>query len=219
MLKLGVRLEAILQEIENVETIADIGADHGKLVVSAILQHKAKRAIAVDISPFSLIKAEELARKQGVEDKISFFVGDGFTPLKSRVDVAVIAGLGGIEISKIMADVADKYILVPHQDSYLLRKYLQANNYAVIKDYVVKDKKFYDIIVAVKGTNNYSEAELYLGKNTPQSAYYTERNLGRLQHLDKIINQHKTGSSVKALSKEIEEEREVIINDKVKRNY
>ena len=219
MIKLGARLQAILQEIDYVDTIADIGTDHGKLVVSAILCNRAKRALAVDISKFSLKKAEQLAYLEGVEDKIDFFVGDGFSPLKDRVNIAIVAGMGGLEITNIMADVADKYILVPHQDSYLLRKYLQDNSYHIIKDFVVKDTKFYDIIVASKGDNNYSDSELFLGKNYPQSDFYYERNISRLEQLENIIHQHTENKSEKPLKAEILMEREVIIDDKVKRNY
>lgn len=220
MLKLGIRLNAILQEIDYVDTIADIGTDHGKLVVSAVLCNRAKKAIAVDISELCLKKAQQLATSKGVERQIEFFVGDGFSPIKARVDIAIIAGMGGLEIMHIMnKDIANKYILVPHQDGYLLRKFLQDNDFFIEKDYVVKDTKFYDIIVAIKGKNNYNNTELFLGKNYPESAFYGERNLYRKNRINDIFYQHEKGNSNKELSSLFSEEMEGITNDQAKRNY
>lgn len=220
MIKLGARLNAILQEIDYVDTVADIGTDHGKLVVSAVLCNRAKRAIAIDISEKCLKKAEQLAVNYGVEHQIEFLVGDGFSPIKSKIDTAIIAGMGGLEIIHILnKDIAKKYILVPHQDGYLLRKFLQDNDFFIEKDYVVKESKYYDIIVATKGKNNYTEAELFLGKDLPKSDFYEERNRFRAQRITNIFNKHREGNSSKTLSGLLSEEMEVIKNDQTKRNY
>ncbi|MGB4033262.1 MAG: tRNA (adenine(22)-N(1))-methyltransferase TrmK, partial [Christensenellales bacterium] len=61
-MRLDNRLNAILNEIK-AQRLADIGADHGKLIVSAVLTGRAETGIAVDISPQSLEKAKNLAKK------------------------------------------------------------------------------------------------------------------------------------------------------------
>ncbi|MFA6867129.1 MAG: class I SAM-dependent methyltransferase [Clostridia bacterium] len=214
MIKLTKRLQQILNLVENVDTLADIGCDHGKLIVSAIVNKKAKNGIAVDISYDSLHKAKLLAKQYDVDDNIDFFVGNGTNPIENKVNCIVIAGMGGIEISKILAqgDKSDKYILVPHQDAYILRKYLRDNDYAVEKDFVVEDKKFYSLIVATKGSNDYKDAEIYIGKNYPKSNDFDLRNKKRYQDINKIIKQQKDNNSIKELDSNLLDEWEVLKN-------
>jgi len=216
MLKLGTRLNAVLQEINYVDTIADIGTDHGKLVVGAILCNRAKRAYAVDISEKCLSKARKLAFDKGIEEKITFLVGDGLTPLSRKVNTVVAAGIGGLEIINILQseirEIADKYIFVPHQDGYFLRKYLRDNNFYIEKDYVVFDGKFYDIIVAVRGENNYLDAELFLGKDYPKSQFLYLRNKKREERIEDIMTQYAKSSSDKGLSDLLIKELEVLKN-------
>ncbi|HOO22894.1 MAG TPA: class I SAM-dependent methyltransferase [Clostridia bacterium] len=190
MIKLDTRLKTILNEIHNAETLADIGCDHGKLIVSAILSGRAKKGIAVDISADSLKKTKILAERYNVEDKIDCLTGDGFLPIKNEVSVAVIAGLGARETAKILSgkDIASKYILVPHQDTPVLRRYLMENSFFVDKDFTVKEgRHYYSVIVARKGSNNYSDAEIYLGKNIPESPYFDAWLDNRYDTLKKII--------------------------------
>jgi tRNA (adenine22-N1)-methyltransferase len=190
MLKLDNRLQAICDEIDSVNIVADIGCDHGKLIVFAIVSNKAKKGIAIDISKESLKKAEKLAKEYDILDKINFLYGDGMLPIKEKtIDLAVISGMGAREIVKILKqkDIAKKYILVPHQDAHILRQYLKENNFFVIKDYIVKQQKFYPVIVIEKGNNNYSDSEVYLGKNLPKTAAYQEYITIRYKTIDNII--------------------------------
>ena len=56
------RLKQILSEI-NCEALADVGCDHGKLSVAAVITGRAKKAYAIDISEKSLIDKLERYRK------------------------------------------------------------------------------------------------------------------------------------------------------------
>lgn len=211
MIKTDKRLLAILNEVEG-DTLADIGCDHGKVVISAVLSGKAKKGIAIDISSDSLNKAILLAAQHNVDKDIEFIAGDGLTPIQNqKPDCIVIAGLGGNEITKILSkkEVKSKYILVAHQDVAVLRKYLMENAFFVHKDYVIKEsERFYDIIVATKGESNYSIKELYTGKNKPFSEDYFVRAQSRKKKLEKIIN----SVDIDKLSGEIKDEWEEINN-------
>ncbi len=195
MLKLSRRLEAILSELSG-ETCADIGCDHGKLIVSALLTEKVKFGYAVDISKLSLEKAERLSREEKVASRLTLLYSDGATDLPQKVSVAVIAGMGATETVHILSqgDFADKYVLSPHQDPQILRSYLKDNDYFIEKDYIIFDKKYYPIIVAVKGDSNYTDEEMFFGKNKPETEdffkflSYRKKQLDRLNSLvkDKI---------------------------------
>lgn len=197
MIKLDLRLQAVLDLVKGVDTLADIGCDHGKLIVKAIAEGNAKSGIAVDISCDSLNKAKALAKELGVYDKIKFYCGDGLLPIDNKIDCALIAGMGGREIAKILAqkDIANKYILVPHQDAEILREYLRGNRFFVEKDFVVQEQKFYQIIETRKGENNYTQSEIYLGKNLPQSQDYDKRLAERYQTVLAIMEKREKFSS------------------------
>ena len=207
MVKLSRRLEAILSEL-NGETCADIGCDHGKLIVSALLKDKVKFGYAVDISKKSLEKAEVLSREENVASRLTLLYSDGATDLPQKVSIAVIAGMGATETVHILSqgDFAEKYVLSPHQDPQILRSYLKNNSFFVEKDYIVFDKKYYPIIVAVKGESNYTDEELFLGKNKPETAEFFSYVKIRKKQLDKLndLIQDKINPKTKAEKEEVD---------------
>ncbi len=187
---LSKRLQSIVDEIGTVETLADIGTDHGKLVMYALGRGSAERAFAVDISPNSLIKAKRCAEEKGLSQKIEFLCGDGLKPLDEVPDVVVIAGMGGNEIVKILSEriIDTKFILVPHQDAHVVRRFLCENEFAIVKDFVIFDGKYYTIIVAQKGQCRYTEQQIILGGNNPPSGEYTRRLLERKTRIENIMS-------------------------------
>lgn len=164
------RLKAVIGEIESCDKVADIGCDHGKIANLAV-EITDNTVYATDISAPSLKKAQALSEELGYEDNLVCLAGDGLEPLKDKdIDTVIIAGIGGMEIIKILSGAVKrykKYILVPHTHAERVRKYLVDNGYNIQKDYLVScEKKFYPIIV-VKGTatDNYDDFEMLFGKN------------------------------------------------------
>ncbi len=174
-------LAKITDEIaENGSVVADIACDHGYLAELFDRNPKFSAVFATDISPKCLEKVQKIKRECGL-DKIETLLGDGLEPL-GRVDVAVIAGVGGLEISKMLtnqnklpngARKCDKFVLQPAQNAYELRKWLFENEFFVIKDYIFEDaKKFYPIIaidVSKKQKNEASLFNLYFGRDNDVS--------------------------------------------------
>lgn len=202
MLKLDKRLAAIASEVDG-ERLADIGADHGKIVVFCLQNGKAKNAYAVDISAKSLEKARTLAERCGVSDRVQFIEGDGLQKVEDA-DCVVIAGMGGYEIIKILSEkrLDAKHILVPHQDAAALRRFLSNNNYCAQKDYVVAEGgHFYDIIVCSSGQPNYAENEFFVGKNLPPQADFQKKLEARKKVIMEIFQ--KTENPSPELKKEL----------------
>lgn len=187
------RLRAAASEIGNVKLLADIGTDHGKLVIYALEHGLAERAFAVDISENSLEKAKRYAEHRNLADKIEFLCGDGLKPLPTTPEVVVIAGMGGNEIVKILTEkrLEAKYVLLPHQDAHILRKFLLKERFNITKDYVVRDGKFYTVLVAENGECNYSEREIILGKNYPPTEAFEDRLLDRKKKIEEILSERK----------------------------
>lgn len=180
-MKPDTRLEAVLSEI-NCSTLADVGCDHGKVAVGAVLSGRAARVIATDISSKSLLKTQALAAKYKVSDKVECIAGDGLEPVGGRADQTVIAGLGGISIVGILerSGIPERAVLVPHTDSFALRAYLYQKGARVSKDYYVAcGKKFYPIIVVDNAGEKYSEGEFFFGKNLPRTEAFRQMLIAR----------------------------------------
>ena len=186
-LRLGERLETVLSLLKEGETLCDVGTDHGKLPVAALLSGKAKSAIAIDISAQSLQKAKLLAEKEDVP--LRCLVGDGLTPLrKGEADAIVIAGMGGMEIVQILENapcVFPRYVLVPHRDAPAVREYLKNKNARILRDIAVKEGEHFYFVIEATFALPWEERSLYFG--TEGEAFPAYRR-ARLQKIDKLLS-------------------------------
>lgn len=189
-MRLSKRLQSIADCVKYCDTIADIGCDHGKLSVYLIIKGRCSKVLATDISPLSLRKTQELARQKKISDKVITLCGDGLEPLINfgqKVDLAIIAGLGGREIIKIIErdkNFIERYILSPQQNVDYLRKKLNEFGYKIVNDFIVLDKsKFYDIIEIEKGYQELSGQELKWGVGNLKNP-----SKDFIAYLDKKIN-------------------------------
>ena len=135
---------------------ADIGTDHGFVPVYLIKGDISPRALAVDVSEGSLLKAQELVARMGLEDRIECRLSDGFQKIEPyEVDCAIIAGMGGILMSNILESGAavleslKEIIVSPHRDAPLVRTVLEEHGFRIVSDEVIEDKnKKYTVIKA-----------------------------------------------------------------------
>ena len=152
--------------------IADIGADHGKISAQLLLDNKVDFAYVTDVSSKSLEKAQALIKSLDLLDKAKFVVCNGFDGLEDadKKYQAIIAGMGGEEIIKILSKLQKKekvhsLILQPQKNVVQVREFLVANGYKILKDIVVKDKnQFYFVIKATFGKDALTKEQLYFGK-------------------------------------------------------
>ena len=169
VLNLGKRLETVVSLCSRTRTIADIGCDHGQVTAELILEAKAYKVVASDISKESINKAVRLCSSLNILPFISFREGDGFAPISKydEVDCAVIAGLGGNEIIKILRESkirVEELVLQPMKDAVKLRGYLLQIGFRIVEDIIVKENdKFYTVIKAKGGKMKITDLELYFG--------------------------------------------------------
>lgn len=142
------RLDTVLSLIDKCAVLADIGCDHGKLALYAAAGGSADFVYAADISEKSLLKAKVLLKDC---KNVQCVVSDGFNSLEKLPDTAVITGLGGREIVRIISGYNVKtLILGPQNHAAFLRKALCAEGYKITDDKIaIENNKFYDIIKAV----------------------------------------------------------------------
>lgn len=180
--------EAVLSICNNECVVADIATDHGYLAEILNRSEKVKTIYATDISKKCLQKVVDLKKDFNLS-KVETVLGDGLEPLKS-VDIAVIAGVGGLEIIKMLTkqnmqetgeNKCNLFVLQPAQNVFEFRKWLFDNNICVISDCFVEDAgKFYPIIVVdvSKYQNNEKTLfNLFIGRDNNQNSLEFERFL------------------------------------------
>lgn len=167
-MELSNRLLEIVKFVTKDSIVADIGTDHGYIPVYLIQNNISKEVIASDISSGSLNKTIEYVNYLDLNDKIDTRLGNGLDVLKSNeVDTLIIAGMGGILISKILennkevSSTIDNFIFQPMVASKELRQYLVDNGYIIVDEALAKEaKKFYEIIYAKRGQSKI-EKDIY----------------------------------------------------------
>lgn len=179
------RLSVLYSLISSGDVFADVGCDHGFISEKVLENNKFKKVIISDISEKSLNKAKKLLERFG--DRVISYVSDGFNNYLIKPDEAIIAGMGGEEIIKILSNSlfrVDKLVLSPQKNSSSVREYLLNNGYHLDLDYTIFVKgKYYDVIKCSTGLDNYSPLEIKYGRNNLND--YPD---GFIKFLEKKIN-------------------------------
>lgn len=171
------RLLIIANLVEKNSIVADIGTDHGFVPFYLLENNIADKVYLSEISKDCLNKAARLFDGK-FEDRCDFILSDGlkeFVVKDIKVDTVIIAGMGGELISNILEQSLEyvkgikTLILQPVQAPEMLRQYLIENKFEIIDEIIVRDKKFYEIIVAkYSGIENESREEYYVPRNVSQ---------------------------------------------------
>lgn len=160
------RIKTIVNLIDPVTTLLDIGTDHGHVIIESFLQDKIKQAIAVDINEGPLKSAYENIKLKNLHHKTTFLQTDGFLNVNKDYQGVVITGLGYKTIEHILKmdhKTPNYYILGAQSQLYELRLFLSNNNYKIIDEDIFYNKKDYIFIKVVKGTQKLDEISLLLG--------------------------------------------------------
>ena len=196
MIKLSKRLKIIHDMVPN-SVVADIGSDHGKLMIALVQSGKVTKGFAVENKegPFERLRSNLIRYK--VNDKITPLFSDGIKDITRDVGTIVIAGMGGQTIVKILKDHPEKLVSVQtiiidaHTAVPLARKEICQMGFAIADEQIVKeDNIFYEIIKFVKAdiaalTNEDLEFGPILRQQ--KSATFKEKYQGRINEIDTII--------------------------------
>lgn len=199
------RLTRIIEMVPESETVADIGTDHGYVLIELLRRGKISKGIASDNKKKPLEKARMNAAAEMVEERMDFRLGSGFETLKTgEVNGAVIAGMGGILIRELLEsarDVVEKMdfiLLQPAQNPEILRKYLYENQYKILDEELVReDRRFYEYIMVKSDASpserrsnhaDYAIGDLLLRKKHPLLKEYITSKIGELEEIQNKIS-------------------------------
>lgn len=154
MEKLPKRLLAVTEYIDNSDSVADIGSDHGLLPIY-LAKRGVKTLYASDNKrgPYERLLAQISA--SGLLPKIQVSLADGLTNLPHEFDTVVIAGMGGELIASILSlgqnqlDHIKKMVLLPQGQEAELRQVISYLGFSIQDEQVIEeDGKFYELIFA-----------------------------------------------------------------------
>ena len=193
---LSPRLQAVADLVSPNQPLVDIGTDHGQLPVWLILQKIIPCAIATDLRPGPLSRAQALAKRWEIrEDQLSFRLCDGLRSISPQEAATVtIAGMGGETIADILAaaswirEPGHQYILQAMSGMDGLRRYLSSAGFSIVKEVLVEEgDTLYVILLAEPGGGKrLTEGEIWVGQQTqfldaPLRSRYLEQELLKLR--------------------------------------
>ena len=195
------RLEILYSLVTKGKIFADVGCDHGYISKAVLDDNRFEKVILSDVSSKSLQKARDLLSSYG--DRVEFIVCDGFNGYSQVPTEAIIAGMGGEEIVKILSGdiLPNRLILAPQKNAEKVRKTLIEKGYKILRDFTFYSAgKFYDAITAEKGVTEYSPLEILFGKENldKKPEAFVKKILKEIELLEGIL----TDETASPLSKE-----------------
>lgn len=163
------RMKVIASKISPYKKIADVGCDHGYLIIEALKLNSDIKAIAIDNKKMPLESCKSNMIKYGYIDNVRFSLSSGIVDIDDDTECVVIAGMGGILITEILsADLRNvkRFILAPNKDEINVRKHMLTLGFDITDETIVyENDKYYQIIVfdKVDKVKSYNEDELTYG--------------------------------------------------------
>lgn len=153
-MELSKRLQAVADLVTAGYKTADIGTDHAYIPIYLVEHHIVPSAVAMDVNDGPLKRAEAHVREKGLKEQISLRLSDGFGALRpGEADAAVLAGMGGGLVMKILKDSWDvtmdlkECILQPQSEIAKVRAFLLEEGFLFLaEDMVLEDGKFYPMM-------------------------------------------------------------------------
>ena len=158
-IKLSKRLTKIIEMCEQVDTIVDVGTDHGKVPITLTNLGIAKNVIAVDNKKGPLEACKKNAILNIINPNVNFItlLSNGIDDIDKNTECGIIiTGMGYDNMREILININDynfKYLLLsPHTKINELISFLNSLNIDIVEQEIVfDDNKNYNIIKAVKG--------------------------------------------------------------------
>ena len=183
-MNLSPRLEKIIYTIRPCRALADIGCDHGYVAISAVKRGKAERVIAADVADGPLKAAGRNSKAEGVSEQIRLLLSDGFKniPEDAELDCAIIAGMGGLLMIRILKEAGAKrlssfkqLVLSPQSDMDMVRRFIAKElRFTIRREHMVLDEgKYYyimDVSTAAFAERAYSPREELFGRHIAEDS-------------------------------------------------
>ena len=211
---LSERLQAIYKMVPK-GVAADIGADHGKLMIALFEGGIVTHGYAVENKKGPYNRLVKALTEKGIEEDIVPLFSDGIKDLPEIVHTVIIAGMGG----NLIIDILKKYpkkteqiktlIIDAHTCIPKVREEVSKLGFVIFDEKMVReDGVFYEIIKFVRADiATYGEKDIEFGPilRNEKSATFKEKYEGRINEIDRLLaNKNLPKARIEQLSKEKE---------------
>ncbi len=192
---LSKRLAAIYDLVEENDSVADIGTDHGYLPVALALDKKTSVVYGVDNKSAPLSQAKKTILAYGLQEQVECTLVKRDHPYH-HVDAWVIAGMGYETIASILSEFYDsikrlKYVIVqPNHQVDEFRRFCSNHKLEIMDEVLVHDGYYYQIIKVRYNplTRTYTEEEIECGpillrNKVPPFIDYCEHKISKYQRI------------------------------------
>ncbi len=210
-MSLSKRLNAIYNLVDQGSSLADIGADHGQLVIELYRNNVCKKLFCNDnkIGPYTILKCNV----SKVSDDIEVSLSSGIEALPNYIDTIVIAGMGGDLIVDILNKNKEKLnniftlILVPNTNACLVRQVVNKLGYKITNEKVIFEKHYYQIIRFDKGEANYTKNDYLFGpilRIEKSKEFINMLDYEKIK-LERLLNENLSEEKIKEIEEKIKE--------------
>ena len=196
MIRISKRLKIIHDMVPN-SVAADIGSDHGKLMIALVESQTIIKGYAIENKEGPFERLKNSLTKSGVIEKVTPLFSDGVKDLPTDVSTIIIAGMGGLNIVNILKSHREKLahvdtiIVDAHTAVPTVRKEVCQLGYAIADEKIVKeDGIFYEIIKFIKAESAIiSDEDLEFGPilRREKSTTFKEKYKNRIEEIDAIL--------------------------------
>ena len=210
-MSLSKRLNAIYNLVDYGSSLADIGADHGQLVIELYHNNVCKKIFCNDnkIGPYTILKSNVSKVSEDIEVSLS----SGIKALPSYIDTLVIAGMGGDLIVDILNKNKEKLnniftlILAPNTNACLVRQVVNKLGYKITNEKVIFEKHYYQIIRFDKGEANYTKNDYLFGpilRIEKSKEFINMLDYEKIK-LERLLNENLSEEKIKEIEEKIKE--------------
>ena len=179
-MELPKRLQQIAFFVEQGDSLADVGTDHGLLPVFLVLSGKIKRAIATDIASGPCQAARNTIRRHGLNEAIEVRLGPGLAPLqRGEVNTLVLAGMGGSTALSILtahpeiAQTAHRWIVQPMNNGDKLRAYFRSLGFPISDEtWLEENGRLYQVMTVCTVRDVGTSEALYRDYTHPEAEWF-----------------------------------------------
>lgn len=147
------RIELLASLAKDANSLVDCGCDHGYTSIKALKSYNVNHCYLLDINDGPLNNAKANVSKENLLDKCDFILSDGLKEFNDDADVLIVAGMGGLLISKILLDDYEKakkfkkIIIDAHSEIDKLRANLISKYFVFDNEILIQDGKHNYVII------------------------------------------------------------------------
>lgn len=197
---LSKRLQLVADFVPQGARLLDVGSDHAYLPLDLVKKKRIDFAIAGEVVQGPYQSALNHVAQAGLAGQIEVRLANGLAAFEASDQISVISicGMGGRLIAEILEAGKDKLaqverlILQPNNREDDLRSWLVENGFQLVAEQILcENDKYYEIMVAEKGSASLSAKELRFGPYllAESSAIFKAKWQRELAKLDYALGQ------------------------------